>query len=163
MKKGIYFAGGCFWGVQKFFDLVKGVLHTEVGFANGNTQNPTYEEVYTGTTGHAEVVYVQYDADVISLEDLLKKFYIIIDPTTLNAQGGDAGTHYRSGVFFVDPSEEGIIAASLKELAGKYSQPIVVENTPLTCYYKAEEYHQEYLEKNADGYCHLGDDYFNKA
>ncbi|MDR2167478.1 MAG: peptide-methionine (S)-S-oxide reductase MsrA [Clostridiales bacterium] len=155
MKKEIYLAGGCFWGVEKYFSLVPGVLEVEVGYANGHTKNPTYEEVCVGNTGFAEAVYVVYDGEQTDLGALLENFYRIIDPTTLNRQAGDVGSQYRTGIYFTDPAEKAAIAASLAELQKQYDAPIVVENLPLSNYYKAEEYHQKYLEKNPEGYCHI--------
>jgi len=153
--KVIYFAGGCFWGVEKYLALIKGVTETEVGFANGHTQNPSYEDVYRGDTGFAEVVRVTYDANQIDLAQLLEKFYNIIDPTTLNRQGPDQGSHYRTGIYHLNADDAPIITASLTNLQKYFDNPIVVENLPLTNYYRAEEYHQKYLEKNPDGYCHI--------
>ena len=162
MKKEIYLAGGCFWGVEKFFAKIEGITATEVGYANGNPQtlkdpqNPTYEEVYTGTTGYAETVKLTYNPAQINLPALLQNLYKIIDPTLKDAQGGDTGSQYRTGIYFTDPSEAAIITESLQELQKQYHpKPIVTENLPLKNYHKAEEYHQKYLEKNLDGYCHI--------
>jgi len=152
MEKVIYLAGGCFWGVEKYMGLVAGVVDTEVGYANGDTQNPTYEQVYTGTTGFAETVRLLYIGNLLNI---LENFYKIIDPTTLNRQAGDVGSHYRTAVFYADSDEQAVIAASLAELQKHHDKPIVVQNLPLLNYYKAEEYHQKYLEKNPDGYCHI--------
>lgn len=159
----IYLAGGCFWGVQKYFDLIPGIIKTEVGYANGNGENPTYEQVYTGTTGFAETLRVVYDAGIINLNFILEQYYKIIDPTSLNKQGGDTGSHYRTGIFYTNPDEQEIIAASLAQLQKEYSSPIVVENTALTAFYKAEEHHQDYLNKNPGGYCHIPSSKFNEA
>lgn len=161
--KEIYFAGGCFWGLEKFFSLVNGVVNTSVGYANGNTENPTYQEVYTDGTGYAETVKVVYDEKVISLAQLLELFFSVIDPTSLNKQGGDIGTRYRTGIYYTDPKDNETILASLKEEQKKYADKIVVEAESLKKYYLAEEYHQEYLEKNPQGYCHLGQFHFKKA
>ena len=157
MKQNIYLAGGCFWGVQKFFDAISGVVATAVGYANGLdcAKAPTYEEVYTGTTGFAETLYVMYDSDVISLRDILLLYGDIIEPTSLNKQGDDTGTHYRTGVFFDSPDDEAVIAEFLAELQRVHDAPVVVENLPLTCFYRAEEHHQRYLDKNPGGYCHI--------
>jgi len=160
MQKEIVFAGGCFWGVEKFMGLSIQVRKTEVGFANGSYESPKYEEVYRGDTGFAEVVLVKYTGE---LNELLRHFYKIIDPTAKNRQAGDIGSHYRTGVYFLDPADEVIIAKSLAELQKEYDKPIVVENLPLLNYYKAEEMHQKYLDKNPDGYCHIPDHVYEEA
>lgn len=162
MKK-IYIAGGCFWGVQKFFDMIDGVLYTKVGYANGTTENPTYEQVCTKTTGHAETVYVEYDENKISLEKLLELYYKTIDPTSLNKQGADVGNQYRTGIYFVDDEDMKIINMSLAKLQESYVKEVVVECEPLVCFYDAEEYHQKYLEKNPNGYCHLTSSQYDYA
>lgn len=159
----IYFAGGCFWGAEHFFKQVRGVVATAVGYANGNTENPTYEEVYTDTTGFAEVVKVEYQPEVISLEKLLDLFYKTIDPTSLNKQGGEIGTRYRVGVYFVNEEDREVIKNSLENLQKEYEKPLVVENEPLRNFYTGEEYHQDYLVKNPNGYCHIGLDLFEMA
>ena len=153
--KDIYFAGGCFWGTEHFFKQIAGVLDTEVGFANGHTENPTYKEVYTDTTGYAETVHVSYNPDIASLEFLLRMFFKAIDPTSLNRQGHDEGTRYRTGIYYKDVEDLPIINKVYQEEQKSYSQPLVVEKQPLENFYKAEEYHQAYLDKNPDGYCHL--------
>ena len=154
MKK-IYVACGCFWGTQAYFDQKPGILKTVVGYANGNTENPTYEEVCTNTTGHAEALYIEYDETVIPLEKILKYFWRIIDPTTLNRQGPDAGTQYRTGIYYVDEADVNIIKESIENEQKKYEAPIVTEIEPIKCFYEAEEYHQKYLWKNPNGYCHI--------
>lgn len=153
--KEIYFAGGCFWGVEEYMSRINGVVDTEVGYANGIKENPTYEEVCTGTTGHAETTYVKYDENIISLEELLNKFWNIIDPTLLNRQGPDIGNQYRTGIYYVDEEDLSVINKTLEEQKKKYSKPIVTEIMPLKCFYKAEDYHQDYLKKNPGGYCHI--------
>ncbi|MCL2854393.1 MAG: peptide-methionine (S)-S-oxide reductase MsrA [Defluviitaleaceae bacterium] len=153
--KTIYLASGCFWGVEKFFDLQKGVVAAEVGYANGNTQNPTYEEVCKGNTGFAETVKVTYNSAEIDLMGVLAYFYEVVNPTTGDRQGDDVGNQYRPGIYFTNPDEQAIIARSLANLQKSYQDPVVVENLPLTNYYKAEEYHQKYLDKNPGGYCHI--------
>lgn len=163
MPKEIYLAGGCFWGVQKYFDCLPGVLDTTVGYANGFTKNPSYEEVYTGATGFAETVHVVYDDEVVDLDFILQQFYKIIDPTSLNRQGADVGSQYRTGIYYLDKKEEGIIAQSLAELGTCHDKPIVVENLPLASFYKAEERHQGYLYKNPGGYCHIPTSKFDDA
>lgn len=153
--KEIYFAGGCFWGVEAYMGEIEGVLETSCGYANGNTKNPTYTEICYMETGHAETVYVKYDCDKISLKELLKYYFRIINPISLNKQGNDVGTQYRTGVYFVNKEDEKIIQEELEKLQKFYDSPIVVENLPLKCYYLAEEYHQDYLQKNPNGYCHV--------
>ena len=153
--KEIYFAGGCFWGTEHFFKQIRGVIETEVGYANGNIENPTYEEVYTDKTGFAEVVKVRYDENIISLEKLLVLFFRTIDPTSLNKQGNDVGTRYRVGIYYTDEKDRSIIIEKLSDLQKSYSSPIVIENEPLKKFYGGEEYHQNYLDKNPNGYCHI--------
>ena len=153
--KDIYLAGGCFWGTEHYFKQIEGVAITEVGFANGHTENPTYKEVYTDQTGFAETVFVRYYPDVVSLEFLLQMFFKAIDPTSLNKQGHDEGTRYRTGVYYTDPTDLPVIEKVFAEEQKNYQQPLAVEKLPLQNYYTAEEYHQDYLDKNPDGYCHL--------
>jgi peptide-methionine (S)-S-oxide reductase len=153
--KEIYFAGGCFWGVEEYFSRVNGVIETKVGYANGTKENPTYEEVCTGTTKHAETVYIRYDDSIVTLEELLQKFFNIIDPTLLNRQGGDIGNQYRTGVYYVDEEDRNKIAKFMEEVQKDYRQKIVTELLPLKCFYLAEDYHQKYLKKNPNGYCHI--------
>ena len=163
MQREIYLAGGCFWGVEKYLGLLDGIVATEVGYANGYTENPTYEDVCTGKTGFAEAVCVVYDDAVIGLDSLLAQFYNIIDPTTKNRQGGDIGSQYRTGVYHTNPLDADTITKSLEDLQKAYKTPIVTENLPLTNYYKAEEYHQKYLDKNPGGYCHIPEEKYEKA
>lgn len=151
----IYLAGGCFWGVEKYFALIDGVKDTDVGYANGNINNPTYKDVVTGKTGFAETVKVIYDPNIVSLNFLLDMYYKVIDPTSLNKQGNDRGTQYRTGIYYTNPDDKKIIASSLNKLSKNYRKPIVVENLPLKNYYSAETYHQDYLDKNPNGYCHI--------
>lgn len=153
--KEIYLAGGCFWGTEKYLSLISGVVKTDVGYANGNTENPSYEEVCHNNTGHAETVRVVYDPVQIRLEYLLELFFDVIDPTSLNRQGQDVGTQYRTGIYFVDFSDEAIIISSINKLQISYNKPIVIQVLPLKNYYMAEEYHQKYLDKNIHGYCHI--------
>ncbi len=155
MTKEIYFAGGCFWGTEHFFKQIEGVLETEVGFANGHTENPTYKEVYTDQTGFAETVYVKYNPDVVSLEFLLNMFFKAIDPTSLNKQGEDEGTRYRTGVYYTSDDDLAIIEKVFAQEQQNHQQPLAVEKLPLQNYYSAEDYHQDYLDKNPTGYCHL--------
>ena len=161
--KEIYLAGGCFWGTEKYFSLVPGIVETEVGYANGNTKNPTYEDVCFKDTGHAETVKVRYNPDEIKLEFILKLFYDVIDPTSVNRQGNDVGTQYRTGIYYVDEDDKDTILNSVKELQKSYTKPIAIEVMPLQNYSAAEEYHQKYLDKNTDGYCHIDRSKFEKA
>lgn len=154
-RKEIYLAGGCFWGTEHFFKLIDGVVETQVGFANGHTENPTYKDVYTDTTGFAETVRVVYDADRVPLEFLLNMFFKAIDPTSLNRQGHDEGTRYRTGIYYTSEAELPTINKVYSEQQALYAQPLVVEREPLQNFYTAEEYHQDYLDKNPQGYCHL--------
>ncbi|QEY24334.1 bifunctional peptide-methionine (S)-S-oxide reductase MsrA/peptide-methionine (R)-S-oxide reductase MsrB [Neisseria animalis] len=151
----VYLAGGCFWGVEAYFRRIAGVLSAVSGYANGRTENPSYEEVCHRDTGHAEAVAVTFDEAVIGLEAVLQHFFRLIDPTSLNRQGNDVGTQYRSGVYYTDPADEAVIARALQDLQAKYPQPVVVENLPLQNFYPAEDYHQDYLGKNPNGYCHI--------
>ena len=163
MDKEIYFAGGCFWGTEHFFKQINGVTATQVGYANGNIENPTYEQVYTDSTGFAEVVKVAYDPKVVSLEMLLDLFFKTIDPTSLNQQGEDIGTRYRTGIYWVNSEDEKVVKEALSELQKNYEKPIVVENEPLKNFYSGEEYHQDYLDKNPSGYCHINTELFELA
>lgn len=154
--KTIYLAGGCFWGLQKYMDTeVKGVIETEVGYANGHTEDVKYNDLHQNDTGYCETVKVKYDSDIISLKNLLDEYYFTIDPTILNRQGVDVGSQYRTGIFYIDESDRPIIEKSLEELQKYYEKPIVVECKPLTKYITAEKYHQKYLVKNPGGYCHI--------
>lgn len=155
MQKEIYLAAGCFWGAEHFFKQIDGVTLTQVGFANGNTDNPTYKEVYTDTTGYAETVRLQYDPLKVGLDFLLEMYFKAVDPTSLNKQGEDEGTRYRTGIYYVDPTDLPFINYAMSEEAKKYGLPLCVEVLPLQNFYPAEEYHQDYLAKNPDGYCHL--------
>ena len=161
--KEIYLAGGCFWGLEKYLGNIPGVIGTEVGYANGRTEGPTYEEVCRMNTGHAEAVKVEYDSARISLLGLLELFYKVIDPTTLNRQGNDVGSQYRTGIYFVDPEDEAAIRQSIERLKKKHAKPIAIEIKTLQNFYTAEEYHQNYLEKNPGGYCHIRTEYFELA
>jgi len=161
--KEIYFAGGCFWGVEKFFSLIHGVTETRVGYANGRTIEPSYEDVRNGGTGHAETVKVIYDASLVSLETLLSMYFEIIDPTSVNRQGADEGDQYRTGIYYSDPDDESAILGALESLQTLYTSPIAVEAAPLKWFFTAEAFHQKYLDKNPSGYCHISDDMFMKA
>jgi methionine-R-sulfoxide reductase len=161
--KEIYFAGGCFWGTEHFMKQIEGVDHTEVGYANGNTVNPTYQDVCTGKTGFAETVKVEYDPSKVDLGLLIDLFFKTIDPTSLNKQGNDRGTQYRTGIYYTDEKDKPVIESFIKNIAGKYSRPVVVEVEPLKNFYKAEGYHQDYLDKNPGGYCHIDPALFDMA
>ena len=172
-ERDIWLAAGCFWGAEKYLKLIEGVTFTEVGFANGNTENPTYKEVYTDQTGYAETVHLRYNPAVVSLRFLLEMYFKAIDPTSLNKQGEDEGTRYRTGIYYSDPSDRAIIGEVITAEAKKYgvvadlqsdainykdlqsNTTIKVEVEPLRNFYRAEEYHQDYLDKNPTGYCHL--------
>ena len=161
--KEIYLAGGCFWGLEKYFSLVKGITGTEVGYANGKTDNPSYEDVCYKDVGHAETVKILYDTDRISLKSILKLYYDVIDPLSKDRQGNDIGTQYRTGIYYVHDEDEEIILNSLEELQKNYNKPIAIEIMSLKNYYPAEHYHQKYLDKNPSGYCHIGAEKFEKA
>ena len=153
--KEIYLAGGCFWGTQQYIKQIDGVVHTEVGYANGTTPNPTYEEVYTDLTGYAETVYIQYDESRVSLATIIELYFLSIDPTSLNRQGGDCGTRYRTGIYYKSIDDLATIKAIYNKVAAQHTEPLAVEIEPLHNFYAAEEYHQDYLEKNPQGYCHI--------
>ena len=161
--KTIYFAGGCFWGTEHFMKQIEGVTFTQTGYANGNTDNPSYHQVYTDTTGFAETVLTEYDETQVNLDFLVRLFFKMIDPTSLNQQGGDKGTRYRTGIYFTDPADGEVIRKTVAEIAGGYDAPIMVEILPLKNFYAAEDYHQDYLEKNPEGYCHVSPELFKMA
>ena len=148
MKKAT-FGAGCFWGVEATFRKLAGVRSAMVGYSGGSFENPTYEDVCSGKTGHAEVVQVEYDPPEVSYEDLLEVFWDCHDPTTVNRQGPDIGTQYRSAIFFHDADQESAAITSKEKLqsSGRYPSPIVTEITPAEAFYPAEDYHQRYLEK----------------
>ncbi len=143
------FGAGCFWCIEPAFQKLNGVLSTTVGYAGGSFENPTYEDVCSGQTGHAEVVQVEYDASKISYDELLNVFWSNHDPTTLNRQGPDIGEQYRSVIFFHTPEQESVAKTSKEKLqnSGKYGKKIVTEIVPASQFYKAEEYHQKYYAK----------------
>jgi len=159
----IYFAGGCFWGTEHFFKQIRGVVATEVGYANGNLENPSYRDVTTGTTGFAETVKVTYDPDIVDLDLLIDLYFKTIDPTSLNKQGNDVGTQYRTGIYYSNPADAALVVAKVKALGQQYHKSIAIETTPLKNFYDAETYHQDYLDKNPGGYCHIGPDLFELA
>ena len=159
----IYFAGGCFWGTEHFFKQVNGVTATEVGFANGHTENPTYDDVVGKKTGFAETVKVTYNPKEVDLNLLLDLYFLTIDPTSINKQGNDIGDQYRTGIYYTSDQQLTAINKRIKTEAAKHRSPVVVEVTPLKKYYKAEDYHQDYLEKNPGGYCHINPALFKVA
>lgn len=159
----IFFAAGCFWGAEKFFKLVDGVSDTEVGFANGNTPNPTYKEVYTDTTGYAEAVRVVYNPAKVGVEELVRLFYQAIDPLSLNKQGEDMGTRYRTGIYYTDNEQARAAEAVTAEVEARLGEKVAVERMRLTNFYPAETFHQDYLDKNPTGYCHLSPAIFDLA
>jgi peptide-methionine (S)-S-oxide reductase len=152
------FGAGCFWGVEAAFRQVPGVVSTVVGYTGGTMANPTYEDVCSDRTGHAEAVEVEYDPSRVAYEDLLRVFWENHDPTTPNRQGPDVGTQYRSAIFFHTPEQEAAARASKEELdrSGKYRRPIVTEITPAPAFWRAEDYHQQYLEKRGLAHCRIG-------
>jgi peptide-methionine (S)-S-oxide reductase len=151
------FGAGCFWGVEATFRQTPGVVDTAVGYAGGQTDHPTYKEVCSDRTGHAEVVYVEYDPEKVAYEDLLRVFWENHDPTTLNRQGPDHGSQYRSAIFFYSPEQEATARASKEELdrSGRFRRPIVTEIVPEAPFWRAEDYHQRYLEKRGLASCHI--------
>ena len=155
MKKVIYFAGGCFWGVEHFFKGVDGVVSATPGYANGSVDNPSYEQVYTDTTGHVETVKVVYDDARVSLERLLKLFFASIDPLDTGGQGHDRGTRYRTGVYYSDPSDLPVLEAGFAALRSRLGVSPATELLRLKGFWPAEERHRDYLDKNPGGYCHL--------
>ncbi len=157
MTEKATFGAGCFWGVEAAFRQIKGVVATAVGYEGGTLDNPTYHDVCTNRTGHAEVVEVEYDPARVSYEDMLQVFWGNHDPTTRNRQGPDVGTQYRSVIFYHSPEQQAIATASKEKMqaSGKYRRPIVTEVVPAATFYKAEDYHQQYLEKRGLSSCHI--------
>ena len=155
--KTVYLAGGCFWGTQKFFDQFEGVLSTQVGYANGPTENPSYQEVCR-SSGHAETVRIDYDPDIVSLTQLLDWYFLTVDPTSYHRQGGDMGIQYRTGIYYTEADQLPEMRERYAREQAKYRQPLEVELLPLANFYPAEEYHQKYLDKNPGGYCHISKD-----
>lgn len=153
--RSIVVAGGCFWGVEEYYKRLKGVISTTVGYSQGMTDHPTYEEVCTMETDHAEVVEVVYDHNIITLENILEHLFRMIDPLSLNQQGGDVGTQYRTGIYYSDSKDLPIIKHFFMQEQQAYSAPIAVEVEPLKNFWNAEEMHQDYLAKNPRGYCHI--------
>lgn len=159
----IYFAGGCFWGTEHFMKQIPGVESTEVGYANSIVPDPTYKEVCTGRTEAAETVKVVYDPSKVSLSFLIRLYFMTIDPTSLNRQGGDSGTQYRTGIYYTDEAQKEVAESELIKLSVRYDAPIVVELKPIENFYEAEDYHQDYLDKNPGGYCHVNPALFEIA
>jgi peptide-methionine (S)-S-oxide reductase len=157
MKEIATFGAGCFWGVEATFSRIPGVLETAVGYSNGKTENPTYKDVCTDTTGHAEVVQVTFDPEKISYQQLLDAFWKLHDPTQVNRQGPDSGKQYRTAIFTHSPEQEAIAKKSKQELdtSKKFSKPVATEITPAGTFWRAEDYHQKYLEKRGVQSCHI--------
>lgn len=151
----IYLAGGCFWGVDAFFDRLDGIVNVRSGYANGNTINPTYEDVIYKKTNHAEAVEIKYDPSKTDLTNILLYYFKIIDPLTLNKQGNDVGTQYRTGIYYTEQAQLETINKIMEKEQAKYDKKIVVEVEPIRNFYLAEDYHQDYLAKNPNGYCHI--------
>lgn len=153
-EKVLYLAGGCFWGMERVFKVLNGVVSTKVGYANGTLISPCYEDIIRTETGYKETVRVVYDPSVVSTETILKAYFLCVDPTCENQQGEDIGTQYQSGIYYIDDSELDTIITIYKQEESKHDS-FFVELKPLECFYEAEEYHQNYLLKNKDGYCHI--------
>ena len=158
--KSIYFADGCFWGLQKFFDQFDGVLKTEVGYANGPDEALSYQQVCAGS-GHAETVRVDYDETIISLKRLVEYFFTVIDPLSVNRQGNDRGIQYRTGIFYSEDTQLDEIKPVYLSEERKAGKSLAVKLEPLRNFFSAEEYHQKYLDKNPGGYCHIPKEYFS--
>jgi methionine-S-sulfoxide reductase len=153
--KTAYLAGGCFWGVEELLRKIPGITETEVGYTGGNTPNPIYEDVKTGTSGHAEAIKITFDPNVIAYSQLLNLFFKLHDPTTLNRQGNDIGTQYRSAIFYQDEAERAEAEATIADISGYWKTPVTTSLEPFNKFYSAESYHQDYLQKNPGGYtCH---------
>lgn len=161
----IYLAGGCFWGVEAYMAKLKGVVNAESGYANGNREYPSYQDVCNGDTGFAETVHVNYDPKIISLKDLLNEYFKIINPLAKNQQGNDIGSQYRTGIYYTDSNDKAVIEEVYQSIEKKYNKPLAVEKQKLENFYLAEDYHQDYLEKHPNGYCHInlkGADKYNQ-
>lgn len=155
MKEKVIFAAGCFWGVQYYFDEVPGVISTRVGYTGGHVESPTYEQVCTHTTGHAEAIEITYDPEKVTYETLVRQFFRMHDPSQLNRQGPDIGDSYRSAIFYFDSEQRDIAEKVKTDLSSKFDKPIVTEITKASEFYEAEEYHQKYSEKTGIGMCHI--------
>lgn len=160
--KAIFLAGGCFWGMQKFLDQFEGVTFTEVGYANGPDTAPSYREV-CDNSGHAETVRVEYDESVLSLPELLRFYFQVVDPVSVNRQGMDCGIQYRTGIYYTDEDQLPSILEVCAEVEAKVQKPLAVEVKPLENFFPAELYHQKYLDKNPGGYCHIPTRFFHLA
>ena len=161
--KTIFLAAGCFWGAQHYLKQIRGVVETETGFANGDTENPTYKEVYTDKTGYAEAERVVFDPEVLPLRKLLNLYFDCIEPTSVNRQGEDEGTRYRTGIYYIEPEDYLTIKEVFDEVQRGYSAPLAVEVEPIRNFFPADESHQDYLDKHPDGYCHLPQALFDFA
>lgn len=161
--KTIFLAAGCFWGAQHYLKQIRGVVETETGFANGDTENPTYEQVYTDRTGYAEAVRVVFDPEVLSLRKLVQLYFDCIEPTSVNQQGEDHGTRYRTGIYYIEEEDRQTIREVYDEVQRGYSAPLAVEVEPIKNFFAADESHQDYLVKHPDGYCHLPQALFEYA
>lgn len=159
----IYFAGGCFWGTEHFLKQIRGVESTQAGYANSTVTNPSYEQVCSGKTNAAETVKVVYDPEVVDLKLLLDLYFQTIDPTSLNRQGNDRGTQYRTGIYYINKADVPVINQAVAVLKAQYHKPLAIEVKPLTNFYPAEAYHQDYLDKNPGGYCHINPALFEMA
>jgi peptide methionine sulfoxide reductase msrA/msrB len=159
----LYLAGGCFWGTEHFLKQIRGVTHTEVGYANGHGKAPTYEDVCTDKTGFAETVHLTYDPQILPLTLLLQLYLRAVDPTAVNKQGNDSGTQYRTGIYYTDPADLPVIKAELWKLQKEIKGQVAIQVSELHNFFKAEDYHQDYLDKNPGGYCHLPQSIFQLA
>lgn len=157
----IYLAGGCFWGTEAYFKAIKGVTYTSVGYANGDTASTNYQEIKQ--TGHAEVVYIKYDPKVVGLNFLLEMYYKVIDPLSVNKQGEDVGAQYRTGIYYANANDLPVIKASITRLERDLGETVAIEIAEVHNYVDAEDYHQDYLDKNPNGYCHIGTHHFEDA
>ncbi len=162
-RESICLAGGCFWGTQHFLKQIDGVVATEAGYANSDEPDPTYREVCSGRTNAAEAVMVTYDTSRVGLDFILRLFFMTIDPTSVNRQGNDHGTQYRTGIYYTSPGQVEVVDSAVGRLAEEYDRPIAVEVMPLRNFYPAEDYHQDYLDKNPGGYCHIDPRMFEMA
>ncbi|TFU93074.1 peptide-methionine (R)-S-oxide reductase MsrB [Barnesiella sp. WM24] len=161
--KTIYFAGGCFWGTEHFFKQISGVVATTAGYANSRVPDPSYKDVCTGTTMAAEAVEVRYDPSRVGLRTLIAMYFLTIDPLSVNRQGNDIGTQYRTGIYYTDERQRHVAEDAVKSLSDSLRQQVAVEVMPLLNFYPAEEYHQDYLEKTPGGYCHINPELFARA
>ncbi|MCM1369444.1 MAG: peptide-methionine (R)-S-oxide reductase MsrB [Candidatus Amulumruptor caecigallinarius] len=163
MTKTIYFAGGCFWGTEHFMSQINGVVDTEVGYANSDVPNPSYKEVCTGETGAAETVKVTYNPDIVSVPFLTRLYLMTVDPTSVNKQGNDRGTQYRTGIYYTYPQQKSEVAEVLDSLQRQLNHKVAIELLPIENFYSAEDYHQDYLNNNPGGYCHINPSLFKLA